>query len=266
MAAGAGHGPRGSRNLELDTTSEFSHIRVKRAGSVRALLFVRDNGEEAEESLVNLKKPYELLIPYAKFMFTSYLFRPQQEKVLIVGLGGGAMVHFLEHYDPQLAVDVVEIDPAVVKIADKYFDCRSRGKVTILTADAFQHFETTESRYDVIYMDAFLKPAADTDATGVPLRMKTLKFYKTIQSRLTPEGVVVFNLNRHEATEADIATIRSAFARAYVFRAPGNNLVVVGTLKNVRETPAALLARARDADSRFKANFSFPELVKHLAP
>ena len=36
--------------------------------------------------------------------------------------------------------------------------------MSIFTADAFQYLDTTEARYDVIYMDAYLKPGADTDA------------------------------------------------------------------------------------------------------
>jgi len=80
--------------------------------------------------MVNLKKPYELLEAYARYMFLSYLFQAQPERVLIVGLGGAAMVHFLKHYDPEVHVDVVEIDPAVVKIAAEYFECRSGGTST----------------------------------------------------------------------------------------------------------------------------------------
>jgi len=43
-------------------------------------------------------------------MFSSYLFLPRPEHVLIVGLGGGSMVRFLEHHEPDLKIDVVEID------------------------------------------------------------------------------------------------------------------------------------------------------------
>ena len=73
-AAGPARTAKPARNIEFETTSEFSHIRVKRQGSVRTLLFVRDNGEEVEESMVNMKRPHEMLVPYVRFMFTSYLF------------------------------------------------------------------------------------------------------------------------------------------------------------------------------------------------
>lgn len=263
-AAGPGHGVHNAGALELDVKSEFSHIRIRRQGNIRAMLFVRDKGEEVEESALNLKKPYEMVTAYCRFMFASYLFRPDQERVLIVGLGGGAMIHFLKHYDPELKADAVEIDPAVVKIADRYFGVRSGGNVNIITEDAFQYLAQTEARYDVIYMDAFLKPAADTDATGLPLRLKTEKFYRSVQEKLKPDGLVVFNLNRHKETETDVSTIQNAFRHVYAFRPPSGNVVVMASTAEARLTSAELHARAKQADHRFKATFSFQDLLGRL--
>ena len=130
------------------------------------MLFVRDRGEEVVQTSVNMKKPYELLHDCNRMMFASYLFMPKPERVLIVGLGGGAMVHFLKHYDPKVQVDAVEIDPMVVKVADRYFDIRAEKNVNIITADGLKYLTDTENLYDVIYMDAFLKPSEKTDSTG----------------------------------------------------------------------------------------------------
>ena len=252
--------------IELDTRSEFSHVRVRRRGSIRTMIFVRDGGVEAVESQVNLRRPHDLLVPYSRTMFASYLFRPEQEEVLIVGLGGGGMVHFLKHHDPKLKIDAVEIDPAVVKIAAEYFGVRSGGHLNVVTADAFRFLDETKKRYDVIYMDAFLKPAPDTDPTGVPLRMKTIEFYKQVQGKLKPDGLVVFNVNVHDGMADDIKTIRGAFAQVYPFRVLNVNVVVVASTAKARETTSVLKTRARQLDRRFKASFSFSQLLKQLAP
>src|SRR5262249_2218852 len=124
--------------IEHEEKSEYSRIRVTRGKNVRTLWFVRDSGEAIVESMVDVDKPHELLVEYTRYMFTSYLFRPKQEKVLIIGLGGGAMVHFLKHYDAQVKVDVVEIDPAVVKVADKFFGVRSGGDGNVIHPAAFR--------------------------------------------------------------------------------------------------------------------------------
>lgn len=251
--------------LEADVKSDYSRIRIRKANTIRTLLFVRDNGEEVVESMVDLARPKDLLVTYTRFMFLSYAFRPKHEKVLIVGLGGGAMVHFLKHHDPDCKVDVVEIDPIVVNMAEKYFGIKSAGNVNIVTEDAFEYLKTTEGGYDVIYMDAFLKPSADTDATGVPLRLKTIRFYKDVQKKLKADGLVVFNINPHPKIRDDVATIREAFPQTYVFEMPSYaGLVVVGSLAPARMQPATLFAQATELDRRFKTTFSFRDMVRRL--
>jgi spermidine synthase len=256
---------RGPSAVELDVRSDYSHIRVKRQGNVRSLFFVRDKGEEVLETSVNLNRPYEIMMPYARFMFASYLIQPQQRDVLLVGLGGGAMVHFYRHYDPQVRLEVVEIDPVVVDIADRYFHVRSENNLRIITADGLQYVRDAKTRYDVIYMDAFLKPSRDTDATGVSLRQKTIEFYKGLQEKLAPDGAAVINLNLYSGTPDDLALLRSVFVQVYVFRAPGGNYIVIGTAAKSRLDTAALRERAGELDRRFKATFAFPELVNGLA-
>jgi spermidine synthase len=251
--------------LELDTRSDYSRIRIRRLNNTRTLLFVRDTGEEVVESKVNLDRPHDLLVTYTQYMFLSYLFQPKHEKVLLVGLGGGAMVHFLKHYDPKVKVDVVEIDPAIGRIADKYFEVRSEGNVNIMIKDGFEHLRKAEEKYDIIYMDAFLKPSRDTDSTGVPLRLKTIKFYKEIQERLTPGGMVVFNINGHDELDDDLKNIGEAFPQAYVFHLPGRTgVIAVGSMAERRVAKAELLDRASKLDRRFATRFSFRDMTGRM--
>ncbi len=251
---------------ELELKSEFSQIVVRKRGNIRSLIFVHDDGLEALESELDLGRPHRLLLPYTRYMFASYLFRPKPERVLIVGLGGGSMVHFLKHHDPDLRVDVVEIDPVVVKIAEVYFGVSSGGKVRILVRDASKYLTTSKERYDVIYMDAFLKPSGKTDISGVPLRLKTVQFFKSVQKRLKPGGVVVFNVHVYDDTKETVATIRSAFPQVYVFEVSHRrSLVVVGSLAKQREKRSALRLTAKQIDRRFRADFSFPSLLKDLS-
>jgi len=163
--------------VEADIRSDYSHIKLRKLGRVCTLFFVRDNGDEVVETMVNLDHPQDLLIDYTQYMFLSYAHRPEQKKVLVVGLGGGSMVHFLKISDPALKIDVVEIDPQIVDLANKYFQIRSEGNVKIICQDAFKYLAETTEKYDVIYMDAFLKPSQGTDPNGVPLALKTTQFY-----------------------------------------------------------------------------------------
>jgi spermidine synthase len=252
--------------LEKDVRSDFSHIRIRRDGNLRSLMFVRDNGQEVIETLIDIKQPHRLKLEYTQYMFLSYALKARHQRVLIVGLGGGAMVHFLTRYDPQVKVDVVEIDPAVVQVAEEFFGIRSQGNVNIITADAFKYLAESQIPYDVIYMDAFLKPSGDTDSTGVPLKLKQVQFYRSLSRTLAPDGLVVFNLNPHSGTRDDVQTIASAFPQAYIWRLPeSTGVVMAAPLVPQRESISAIGRRAREADARLRADISIARMAAGLS-
>jgi spermidine synthase len=249
--------------LEHEQVSEYSRIRVRRDGDVRALTFVRDNGQEAVQSRVNLKAPHILMSPYARGMFGSYLYQPHPRRVLIVGLGGGAMVRFLTHHEPQVRIDAVEIDAAVVRIADQYFGVRSGGNVRVHTADAVKFVESLPSadRYDFILMDAFLRPSGDTDTTGVPTRLKTEAFLNNLKRALAPGGVVAFNVNEHATMADDITAVAGVFGHVAIYRCPpAENKVLIATA-GAMPTDAELRARVEALDLRFGGAMSFAEVL-----
>ena len=249
--------------LEHEEVSAFSHIRVRRDGDVRALTFVRDNGQEFVQSRVNLTEPHALAAPYARAMFASYLYQPQPRRALIVGLGGGAMVRFLTHHEPQVQIDAVEIDPAVVRIADEYFGVRSGGNVRVHTADAVAFVESTTDRYDLILMDAFLRPSSGTDATGVPTGLKTLEFLERLKGVLAPGGVVAFNVNEHASMADDIAAVAAAFGDIAVYRCPPADNKVVIAAEGALATDEEVRARIAALDASFGGALSFAELLRN---
>lgn len=247
--------------LEHEEVSAFSRIRVRRAGDVRVLTFVRDNGQEAVQSRLDLAAPHRLASPYARAMFASYLYQPEPQRVLIVGLGGGAMVRFLTHHAPDATIDAVEIDPVVVRLAAEYFGVRSEGRVTIHTADAVAFIGSAVDRYDLVLMDAFLRPSADTDTTGVPSGLKTRAFLEQLRSVLAPGGVVAFNLNEHDHMADDMAVVTQVFGPVAVFRAPPATNRVVVAAANGLAAEADLRARVSGLDRRFGGTLSFAELL-----
>ena len=175
------------------------------------------------------------------------------------------MVRFLNRHFPSTAVDAVEIDPEIVRIASEYFGTRPGPRTRIITEDAFVLLGRAAERYDVIYMDAFLKPCGDTDAVGVPLQLKTVEFLKSLHRSLEEGGMVVFNLNPHEGTGKDLEAIRSAFPQVYEFQVPRrNNLVAVATRAGGRAGREALEAAARDLDRARDAGFSFQDVARQL--
>jgi hypothetical protein len=184
------------------------------------LTFVRNNGQEAVQSRISLTAPHTLVSQYARGMFASYLYQSHPRRVLIVGPGGGAMVRFLTYHEPQMYIDAVEIDPAVVRLADQYFGVRSHGNVRVHTSDAVTFVESTSDRYDLILMDAFLRPSREIDTTGVPTRLKTVAFLGRLKRTLATGGVVACNINKHASIADDVAAVAAVFGHVAVYRCP----------------------------------------------
>jgi spermidine synthase len=234
---------------------------------MRAMYFVRDGGDLMLQTRVNLARPDLLLVGYTRGLFASYLFTPAPSRVLIVGLGGGAMVRFLEEHEPVLAIDAVDIDPVVVDIAQRYFGTRQSERVRLLAADGYDFIRESPDLYDVIYMDVFLRPSDETDAAGAPLRIKDAPFYVAMRERLTPNGVVAFNLLPHPRREADVEELRQVFPQVYVFHVESElNWVAVATRDAARLEAADLLERAGTLDRRFGGSLSFAEMVELMVP
>jgi spermidine synthase len=249
--------------LELETP--FSKVRLRDAALLRSLFFVRDDGTPMLQTRLNLALPHVLTVPYTRTMFASYLFQPAPVRVLVVGLGGGAMVRFLEHRDPELEIEAVDIDPEVVRIADRYFGTRSSEHVRIEVADGYEVVRNGAQPYDVIYIDAFLRPSDETDSSGNPLRLKETPFYHALRSRLSANGVAVFNLNPQPDREKDVAELRGAFPQLYVFDCEGDlNWVAVATLEPSRRTVSELAQAASSLRPGFEGDLDFADMVGHL--
>ena len=237
------------RNGEIifETQSAFGHLRVREKERRRSLLFVGSDGREQLQSQIDLEEPETLQLPYTRGLFVSFLLHPEQEDVLIVGLGGGGMVRFLNGRLPEIAVTAVEIDPEVVAIAETYFGTAPGPKTTILTQDAFVLLADDSRSFDVIYMDAFLRPPdTEADLQEKAQRLKTTEFLREIRDRLNPGGVVAFNLIESDATTSrDLEAIRAVFSPVHLFEVgDSGNLVVVGSTAGDRLSEEELRRRA----------------------
>lgn len=249
-----------------ETQSEFSKIRIREKGPVRSLLFVDKNRAEQCQSSINIEDPAEHQLGYTKSLFASLLFHYPQNRVLIVGLGGGSMVQFLNFTFPAMMVEAVEIDPVVVELAADYFNTRPGPQFRIHTEDAFVFLEGEHGSFDAIYMDAFLQPPANSSLGEKTLRLKTVEFLTQLQTHLTPDGVVAFNIIPAEPSAKDnLDAIDEAFASTFSFRVPGTgNRVIIACKAETSATPEELLQRAARLDETLALDFSFQEIATSL--
>jgi spermidine synthase len=251
-----------SEEVVAEVKSKYSHIKVADYGTLRQLYFVRDNGEEALESTIDTNYPQNLFLLYTQTMFSSFLINKEHKDTLLIGLGGGGMVHFLNYYFPYVNLDAVEIDPAIVEVAKKYFYLKPISSTKIITDDAVNFISLPGKNYDVIYMDAFLKPSSETDSTGVANKFKAPTFLQRLKARLKKNGIVVFNINNHEKMQEDIKTIQTEFPQVYFFQKNrAGNLIVIGSTDSSRVPIDKLISIGADLDKNHKVNFSFKDIA-----
>ena len=243
-----------------EVRSPYSHIQVVDHGSRRAMVFLGETPSNAIETVIDLREPHRLQHPYARTMAAGLIFRPDASACLLVGLGGGALVRFLNHYFPEIALDVVEIDPAVVSVSREFFGTAPGPRTRIFVEDGFQYLHRVPERYDLILMNAHLHPGAGTDRVGMPLHLQEVNFLRGLHERLRPGGIVMFNMITSADSTDYIGNIRAAFPAVEIFHPLGSgNTIVMGAA--ARPADDELRERARALDRRGSHGFSFERLL-----
>jgi spermidine synthase len=231
----------------------------------RALYFVKDSGQNVLESAMNLKNPELLELSYSRVMFVSHLYNMHIRSALLVGLGGGSMPRFIESAFPDVKLDIVEIDPVMKKVARDFFQWSPGKNTNLFIEDIYNFLPRVKNRYDVIYMDAYLKPAESTDSLGVPLRLKSEAFYRNLREALKPDGIVAFNLNNSVHLREDIAGTCPYFSSVRLFPVPTReNRVLFAFRDQTSVTEADLRARARKLDEARFTPYSMESLIKGM--
>jgi len=74
--------------------------------------------------------------------------------ILILGVGGGTVIHLLHKRYPDAYITAVDIDPTMIDIGVKYFGLGGVPNLTLVTADA-KNFKITRA-YDLVVVDLFI--------------------------------------------------------------------------------------------------------------
>jgi spermidine synthase len=211
---------------------------------------------------MDLQQPHVLQHAYSHAAMAGFLYRPQPAACLLVGLGGGAMVRFINHHFPDVRLDVVEIDAAMVAVARDYFGTAAGPRTRILVADGRDYLERASERYDLVLIDAHLHPGEKTDAAGHPLSLKSEEFYRSIRRRLNPGGIVMFNILAGPDSHRYVDSVRRAFVATDLYRPRGTgNLILFASAHGPLAGEEQLRQRARDLDRRGGHGFSFERLL-----
>jgi spermidine synthase len=176
---------------------------------MRTLLF---GNQGVPQSVVKVGEPDHLQLPYARAMVSGLALCPEPKRVLIVGLGGGAIPSFLHKHYLQTRIDAVDIDPVVVEAAKEFFGFREDATLKAYAQDGRQFIEERPNAYDVIFLDAF-------GSESIPYHLATREFLTAVRRAITAKGVVladVWGPDSNPLYNSMVRTYQEVFDELYI--------------------------------------------------
>jgi spermidine synthase len=185
---------------------------------------------------MRLDAPDDLVLDYTRTMMGFLLFNPTPACVLMIGLGGGSMLKYLHRHLPEADFTVVEINQDVIDMRHEFHIPTDSTRLRTVCADGARFMAHPPQTYDLILVDGFT-------GQGLPDALCSRSFYQHCRAALTPEGLLVANVQA-DTKQASVIKQRlsKTFSSAMVTVASdeGGNDIAVAASRDV-------LVRTRDA-------------------
>lgn len=135
----------------------------------------------------------------------------QQVRVLVIGLGGGAMPMYLRRHCAACSLESVEVDARVARIAEHLLGFKSEARSELEVADGLAAVQRRaksvsggRSRpYGLVLVDCFA-------GEGIPDSCSSESFAQGLRDLLSPDGLVLQNAGR-----ADVSALLAAYRAAF---------------------------------------------------
>jgi len=200
--------------------SHYNRVLVYEEGFIRTLR-LGDNSRDRKQSVIDIRDLGTHQLEYTQLAFAGLLLNRAPAKVLVIGLGGGVIPRDMHSYFSGAEIDVVEIDPEIVKVAELFFFFKPDKRMRVHVADGREFVQQQASKeprpaYEMIILDSF-------NSEYIPFHMATREFLEQLADILHPRGVVVANVLRSSRLfDAELRTFQAVYGRYYVF--PGRHV------------------------------------------
>ena len=154
-------------------------------------------------------------------------YAPKVDDVLCIGMGIGLVP--ADFARDGARVEVVEINPAIVPVAQSYFELDT-SKFSLHIGDGRYFLNETTNRYDAVVLDAFLGDSS-------PSHLMTREAFEAVRRVLRPDGVLVINAFADPDPENDFfaaslsKTLAAVFPSVRIHRGSVGNTIFVGSLR-----------------------------------
>lgn len=212
------------------------------------------------EGIIHVENPYLILFDYMRLQLLCFLWNSEPENILIIGLGAGILPRIIHHLSPNTIIHVVEIDPQVIDLAQKYFDFHTNDFIRVYAEDGRYFLERRPSnQYDIIIVDVF------TVNGHIPHALRTLECLGEYLRVLKSTGLVIANFLYEQESR-----YRQTYAHAlfkHIYRGvTKDNYILIGLNKQAKVfDQSALQLRARGLQqSKPLPEVNWVEEVQHI--
>lgn len=168
----------------------------------------------------------DLAIEYTKFFNLAGYFNPRIKKALMVGGGAYSFPKYFLLENKNASIDVVEIDPGLTRLAEKYFDLNRSPRLSVFHQDGRLFLNNSKNKYDAIFIDAF--------APSIPFQLTTREFVGKLSESLNDGGVVAMNTissingDKGKFVRAEYKTYKENFdsVRLFLVQSPESGKIV----------------------------------------
>jgi spermidine synthase len=201
--------------LNLDSFyNEKKPIRLMRLGNEYSSAMYLDNDS--------------LTFRYTRYYELAMHFNPGLKQTLLIGGAGYSVPKFYQRYYPQVAMDVVEIDPGLTRLAMDYFHFSPTQKVRAIHADGRIFLNGNKKQYEAIFIDAY------KSLYSIPFHLVSQEAWQKVAQSLDDHGFVQANVlsaiegKHNELLTSIIKTARKSFPVVKIFKVdPGRPKDVV---------------------------------------
>lgn len=182
------------RDIHIDTAT--AHYVISDQEMYSTTIRLIKTGPGGFQSGIDTSDPDYLFFWYSKEIADVVEKLAQKDHILVLGGGAYTLPRYLADKYPKSQIDVVEIDPELIEIAQKYFYYNNRENIENISDDARSYVDTTNRKYDLVVVDIY-------NDTEVPFTVLTKEYGQSIRRVVESGGTVIANIIAGENDSCD---------------------------------------------------------------
>ena len=223
------------RSIVWEVDGVESSVALKRSDQYELMINGKSDGSAVRDS------PTQVMS-----VLVGAMLHPDPKRSLVIGLGTGSSSGWLAEVPTMQRVDTVEIEPAILRIADAMAPVNhkvlSHPKVHLVLADGRELLLTTPDTYDLIFSEP-----SNPYRAGIS-SLFTQEFYTSVAERLAPGGMFLQWLQGYDVDAQVVrtayATLRSVYPSVETWQVGRNDLLLVASKEPLSHNLERVRARA----------------------